>query len=159
MLKIPFLLIVWVFLLQACHQEREYYTHNLDWLEGEWKGSQGESTFLESWKSIEDSILLGWGVSLDENGDTTFSEKLRIRKIGKKLYYVPEVSHNKGPVFFGIIRLTDEEVVFENKLHDFPKAITYLRRGQDSVHIKLEGATHKGYRSVWFKLGRKRTGG
>ena len=84
------------------------------------------------------TTLGGVGYSF-ERKDTTFTETLRIEQIGNDIFYIAEVPHNPGPVRFKLMRLDECSAVFENPEHDFPNRIIYIRQGEDSLHVRIEG--------------------
>ena len=102
----------------------------LHWLAGEWNRTNAKPgrSGVEKWIMNSATELHGWGISL-RGSDTTFVEKLKITVKDNNIYYVADVPGNKQPVYFKLIKITENELVFENPEHDFPKQITYIRDG------------------------------
>ncbi|MBT3383899.1 MAG: hypothetical protein HN778_06720 [Prolixibacteraceae bacterium] len=92
-------------------------------IEGTWQ-LENSQTF-EIWH-FRDSIFKG-NVIKTENSDTTILENLRIFKEKNGIFYEATVpSQNNGlPVKFKLIQAKQNEFIFENKKHDFPKKINY----------------------------------
>lgn len=133
----------------------------LIWLEGTWvaRPSPGEENrdsnlvTVESWQRIDARTLEGHSYTIKQ-GDTVFTEKLRLEQNEKGIFYIATVPHNPGPVYFKLIRIEEDEAVFENPAHDFPNRIIYRReRGEvDTLHARIEGV-RKGRESAvdfWF---------
>jgi len=133
----------------------------LSWLEGAWISEppageeSGDSNVVseESWKRIDARTLEGHSYTIKQ-GDTVFTEKLRLEQNEEGIFYIATVPHNPGPVYFKSIRIEEDEAVFENPAHDFPNRIIYRReRGEvDTLHARIEGM-RKGRESAvdfWF---------
>jgi hypothetical protein len=111
--------------------------NQFEWLLGDWKGTQGPATLTESWKKVDETLMLGEGYVI-MNGDTAVTELLRIQKIGRFWTYIPII--NKGqPVLFTLIESANDKWVFENKEHDFPQRIVYTRKPDGSLLAWIEG--------------------
>lgn len=129
---------------------------DLKWLEGVWVdkstfGFRGV-TYIEDWVYYEDS-LSGRGLSV-ENGDTTQTEQFAIRIINEQLMYVARPA-TEPVIGFPSIKEDKNELVFENKAHDFPSRISYQRVKKDSLIIELNGIVlPQGDRTMKFKLKR-----
>ncbi len=48
----------------------------------------------------------------------------------------------------------NEELVFENKEHDFPQRIVYTRHGHDSLTVRIEGIMDGQERATTFSFKR-----
>jgi hypothetical protein len=102
----------------------------LQWLEGEWNRTNAKPgrSGIEKWKMNSSTEMQGWGISM-RGTDTSFVEKLKIVVKDNNIYYVADVPENKAVVLFKLTKSNDNEFVFENPEHDFPKQITYTRDG------------------------------
>jgi len=122
---------------------------NLDdvlWIADNWIISEDGITTNEHWEKISDSLIEG-GSQTVKNGDTVFTEKLKIILKDGDIFYVAEVSHNNAPVFFKLTGALPDKAVFENPEHDFPQKITYeLDNG--NLHAYIEGPGKDG---IWQK--------
>lgn len=133
----------------------------LIWLKGTWVARpssrdgnrDSDMVSVEIWKRIDAHTLEGHSYTIKE-GDTVFTEKLKLEQNEKGIFYVATVPHNPGPVYFKLVRVDENEAVFENPEHDFPNRIIYRReRGEvETLHARIEGV-RKGKESAvdfWF---------
>lgn len=106
-------------------------------LEGTWQ-LENANTF-EIWKS-QDSVLIGKVIKI-ENRDTLLLENLRILEIRNKIFYEAAViSQNNGlPIQFRLIQSNNNEFVFINKKHDFPKKIIYNFQNENLLAATVSG--------------------
>lgn len=125
---------------------------NMAWLEGDWEGPFGGGIFHESWSLNRSGYLEGTG-HLVANGDTIETEKLNIRLIHGHLSYIPKVN-NSIPVLFVLREVSENKWVFENREHDFPQRMTYIRESRDSLKVLVEGNVDDKPRSIEYLLGR-----
>ena len=120
--------------------------NGLQWLVGQWKGQLGKNTYYEIWKSTNHGTLEGSAYMVNSQGKTIFTEVLRIDKIGSHVVFIAAVKKNH-PVLFTLIDISGEnnksQWVFENKEHDFPQRIIYIRESPDLLVARTEGV-HKG---------------
>lgn len=117
------------------------------WLVDSWINIDGETVSYEHWKKADDSLLEGSSETI-KNGNTVFSEKLKIVKEKDGIYYVAEVKHNPLPVYFKLTMVSKNKAVFENPQHDFPQKITYEIE-QGTLHAFIEGPGRSG---KWEKV-------
>lgn len=115
----------------------------LGWIADKWVFNDSESVTFENWIKNDDHSLSGESFTV-KNGDTVFSEKLKIEKSGDDIFYIAIVKHNPGPVSFKLAELNENRVVFENPRHDFPNKIIYELRNNDSLYARIEGKNKKG---------------
>lgn len=120
---------------------------DLLWLVDSWINIGGETVSYEHWKKADDSLLEGSSETI-KNGNTVFSEKLKIVKEKEGIYYVAEVKHNPLPVYFKLTMVSKNKAVFENPQHDFPQKITYEIE-QGTLHAFIEGPGRSG---KWEKV-------
>jgi hypothetical protein len=135
-----FLIILWISI--AVPVEGDSDLKELHWLVGQWKGQLGNNTYYESWKATNHGTLEGSASMVNPQGKTFLTEVLRIDKIGSHLVYIAAVKKNH-PVLFTLIETSGEnnkpKWVFENKEHDFPQRIIYVRESSDSLVAYVEG--------------------
>ncbi len=115
---------------------------NLDWMVGTWQINNGN--LYEEWIKM-DQWLLGRSDKV-ELGDTVTLETMQITYRDEILHYIPTVvNQNDGqPILFPILRGAEEQVVFENKKHDFPQQIGYRKKGEKHIEAWIEGRNAKG---------------
>ena len=115
---------------------------DIHWLVGQWEGQLGKNTYYESWKPTNLGTLEGRASMVNPQGKVIYTELLRIDKIGSHVVYIAAVKKNH-PVLFTLIETSEEnnkpKWVFENKEHDFPQRIIYIRESPDSLVAHVEG--------------------
>ena len=82
------------------------------------------------------NTMLGMGRTI-KGGKTVFSEFLRISIENGKLTYTARIGA-KGVTEFPLLKMTANEIVFENPVHDFPQRILYRKNG-DHLAARIEG--------------------
>ena len=128
---------------------------DLLWIVDNWINAQGETISYEHWNKINDTLFEG-GSETIKNGDTVFSEKLKIIKEKNDIYYIADVKHNPAPVYFKLTEISEGKAVFENPEHDFPQRITYLLES-GTLHAFIEGPNATGkWKRVDFYFNRMR---
>lgn len=103
----------------------------LYWLEGTWTQTNLKTpgrTSTESWSKKDDALLIGRNILL-QGRDTLSVEKATLLIKDGAIYYVADVPQNKAAVYFKLIALSETAFVCENKMHDFPKKISYTLLG------------------------------
>ena len=123
--------------LQAAAQKTETVT-SLSWISGCWEMAGRGSTTTERWSKATDNLMLGTSQTVKGTKSVAF-EFLRIINNGQGLMYVAHPSNAKEPTSFAAIKLTANEVVFENPKHDFPQRIIYRLTDKDSLAARIEG--------------------
>lgn len=115
----------------------------LQQLVGEWylTGTKDDVSQTESWRSVHNELLVGSGV-LTHEGDTVFTEQLKLEKRGQTWYYVAEVAENPAPVFFEIQEISGSGFIARNDAHDFPKVIQY-KISQDHLTATISDGLKK----------------
>jgi len=127
----------------------------LSWIIDRWVSSDGVTKSYEYWEKISEDLLIGASQTV-KDGDTIFSEELKIEKTGGDIFYIADVRHNPEPVKFKLTSLRDTEAVFENPQHDFPKKITYMQE-EGNLHAFIEGPGKDGkWKKVDFIMSRMR---
>jgi len=113
--------------------------NKLSWLLGRWESKSDEGMLSETWAKLNDSTFTA-ETYFEIQGDTVFTEKIRLEEDRKGISYVPVVSdQNDGkPIIFKLIYSGKESAVFENKAHDFPQRIQYNVAG-DSLTAIVSG--------------------
>lgn len=114
---------------------------HIRWILGAWQMNSSYGTTTEDWHEISATEWNGAGFFIDKQGDTLFSEGLRLIALNDTLWYLPTVpGQNDGKeVQFKEAKLSDTEVVFENPAHDFPQRIVYHKTSDTSILAYVEG--------------------
>lgn len=124
------------------------------WLTGTWKNQSSARNAFESWEKEDKQAMVGRGYTV-EGGDTTVSEMLQLEEKDGDIFYIATVPQNPGPVYFKLVKMDEGEFVFENPEHDFPNRIIYMRQGEDSLHVRIEGMGKSEGKKVDFMFIRK----
>jgi hypothetical protein len=107
----------------------------LGWMSGCWALERNGVKVEEHWSKPAGEVMLGYSRTM-RPGRPTFYEQLRIELREGVVSYVPIVG-KQGPIVFGLKRSEDNEVVFENPMHDYPQRIAYARVG-DELRARTE---------------------
>ncbi len=152
-----FLVILWAGI--AGPVEGDSDLKELQWLVGCWKGQLGKNTYYESWKPTNHGTLEGSAAVVNPQGKTILTEVLRIDKMGSHVVYIAAVKENP-PVLFTLIETSEENNkpgwVFENKEHDFPRRIIYIRESSDSLVAYVDGVINGKEEKEEFRLKREK---
>src|ERR1043166_3071175 len=103
---------------------------DLSWIAGAWQTATGGRAQIEEyWMPPAGGSMLG--ISRTVPGEKTVEyEYLRIEKRGEDIFYVASPGARYPATDFKLTRVSNQEAVFENPQHDFPKRIIY-RKGSD----------------------------
>ena len=149
MLRFKYFGILFFLLLFACKTPLEL--SEISWVLGKWQVN--ESNSFEEWDRVDDNLYRGKGYEIRKN-DTLLTETINIVQDEKGIFYIPSVSdQNEGkPVAFKLVSKKVEELIFENKAHDFPQRIIYIRIGENQIDARIEGKKQGFFSEVKFKL-------
>lgn len=127
---------------------------DLDWLEGRWFAR--EAGFHENWERSGNNELRGAGFTL-ENGDTLFSETLRIFHSDTGTFYQALMQEqNEGkPVYFKLVHHEPDSLVFSNPNHDFPNYIIYKKLAEDSLRVHVRDGLGEDSRGFSMEMHKK----
>ncbi len=133
------------------HSQNIVSLKKLYWLKGKWSRVTANVEQFETWNIVSDSILVGEGYSIKSNNEKV-TEKLTIKWVDNKLVYIADVPHNKQPVVFQNVVLNDTLAVFENKSHDYPNKISYIKLNKRSFRVILDNNAGTNSRVMTFTL-------
>lgn len=125
----------------------------LAWISGCWK-ADGNVQTEEHWTNIAAQSMLGMGRTI-ANGKTVFHEFLQIRDRADGIVYIAQPNGGTA-VEFKLVKINDNEAVFENPQHDFPQRITYQRAIDGSLVAAIEGQEKGKPKRVEFAMKRVR---
>ncbi len=110
----------------------------LGWLAGQWRLEKAGHVTDEHWMAPAGGVMLGMARTVAK-GRMLEYEFTQIREgPSGDLFYIAQPSGQKDTVF-KLLSLTDTDVVFENKEHDFPQTIGYSLQPDGSVAAYIEG--------------------
>ena len=111
---------------------------SLAWLTGGWILERNGRLVHELWMPPAGGTMLGMSRTV-ANGRTTEYEFLLLRQ-GEdgEIYYVAKPA-KQPEAAFKLVKLTANEVVFENAGHDFPQRILYTKKEDGMLLAAIEG--------------------
>ena len=96
--------------------------------------------------------ILGMGRTV-KKGKTTDWEFMRIEERADGIFFVAQPKDNAEETAFKLIRSTLNEVVFENKEHDFPQRVIYKLKGK-TLTGRIEGNNNGKFVGIDFPMNR-----
>jgi Domain of unknown function (DUF6265) len=88
-----------------------------------------------------------------KNNQVVSHEFMQIQTTSEGVVFVAQPS-NQARASFVAIRLTPDEVIFENRQHDFPQRVMYRRKTSDSIAARIEGMRDGNPRGIDFPMKR-----
>jgi hypothetical protein len=113
---------------------------NVEWLVGTWEHKTSKGSIYETWKKANSNELSGYSYTI-KTKDTIIFETIRLINEHGNFFYIPAVKdQNSGaPLRFSEKKISGSALTFENKMHDFPQVISYIRIGSDSLKAEISG--------------------
>ena len=111
-----------------------------NWLVGEGENTKKQGIINERWVQENDSTFTAQSCFIT-NKDTVHSESIVVKQKGDSLYYIPTIKTQNGgkPIQFKMIDATENQLVFENKTHDFPQKIIYVKVSNNNLIAEISG--------------------
>jgi hypothetical protein len=127
--------------------------NNAEWLIGTWVTKTPDGDLFETWQKLNEAEYFGKSYFLN-NGDTMLFETVQLLEKENKLFYIVSGKTKPGeaPVSFESISIAKEQFVFENKAHDFPQRISYVKIGTDSLVAEISGSINGKEKSELFPM-------
>ncbi|MCB9361319.1 MAG: hypothetical protein H6588_08460 [Flavobacteriales bacterium] len=137
------LFVVVLIFLTSCTPKETINLNQLNWLLGSREMVANNNLILETWEQENDTLFVGKSYNVTQY-DTTLTETIQIIQKGNIIYYIPLVFNQNGgePVLFELIPEHPEQLIFENKEHDFPNKICYYKDGEN-INAWIEGGDKK----------------
>ena len=125
----------------------------LAWLGGCWKAANGEAGSAEYWMPAAGDTMMGMGRTVKQ-GKTVTHEFMQIR-VGADgvLSFVAHPAGQRSAAF-AMLRMSDNEVVFENAQHDFPQRVAYKLEADGKLAARIEGTRNGSLRVIDFPMSR-----
>lgn len=144
-----FLSLALFLIFSACQTQADL--SQLYWILGKWQIN--ESNNFEEWEKVSDDLYRGKGYETRKN-DTLLTETINIVQRGKEVFYIPTVTNQNEaqPVEFKLVSTSATELIFENKNHDFPQRIIYIKNGERQIDARIEGEREGRFSKVIFQL-------
>ena len=111
----------------------------LAWFAGCWQIIRGEQVIEEQWMAPSGGVMLSMSRTVRE-GRTTAMEFVTLRMVDGKIVYEANPS-GQAPVAFTASFVSAGRVVFENPTHDYPRRISYERKGADAISAFIDDGT------------------
>jgi Domain of unknown function (DUF6265) len=105
---------------------------------GCWQAVAGGTTMEEQWGRPAGGVMLGTA-RVVSGGKTVFTEFVEVREKPEGLVMTVALGIGKPSTSFTRIASRKDEVVFENKAHDFPQRVRYRNHGKDALFARVEG--------------------
>lgn len=127
----------------------------MTWLAGTWINPDSSGFFTEKWKIEKESVFKAESYYI-KGLDTLFAEHVVLEcENGNLFYRVLTIGQSKRDIIsFKLVKVSENEYVFENKAHDFPQQIIYKQINQDSLYAKIEGYENGTFRREEFPMKR-----
>jgi hypothetical protein len=126
-------------------------------LSGCWDLTRNGRHIVEYWTAPEGGTLVGVSRTV-ATGKTVEYEFMLIRESAGGLEYVAKPS-GQAEATFRSVRVSGDEVVFENPAHDFPTRIMYRRAANGGVVAAIEGPRNGKTQRIEFPYARATCGG
>lgn len=121
-------------------------------LEGTWLMKTKNGFIGEEWKKMDKFHLKSRGMFI-KGTDTVVSEIVNLVKNTNGIFFISSVEdqNNKKPISFKLTSSDDNEYVFENPEHDFPKRIVYKLASPDSIHAYIDAGPAIKQQNFYYK--------
>lgn len=138
--------------VSSCHHAVQPI-NKASWFIGTWECTTPEGSLYESWHQTSPEALAGKSYFLNGK-DTSLFETVKLIHENNRLHYIVTTANqnNQQPVRFSSISITDNELVFENKEHDFPQIIKYNKISNDSIVAEISGSKNGKSMSELFPM-------
>lgn len=100
--------------------------------------------------------ILGIGRTV-KDGKTVDYEFMRVEQRADGIYYVAKPKENNEESPFKLTRSTKNEVIFENKEHDFPQRVIYKLQGTKMIG-RIEGNNNGKFMGIDFPMNKVKCG-
>ncbi len=136
-LVVVFLALAGLASVQAADQPAQSVSR-VRWLAGQWRMEKAGRVIDEHWMAPAGGVMLGMARTVAK-GRVLSYEFTQIREgPGGELYFIAQPSGQKEAAF-RVISITESEVVFENKEHDFPQIVSYRLNSDGTMLAYIEG--------------------
>jgi hypothetical protein len=152
MLRFSVAFLILAVVLGSCYRPSQVQAFkDMKVLEGTWTTTEG-TRFSETWKVVNDSLIRGTGYSLS-NGDTAFSEQLKIYRTGNFVLYAAKAGDSEDFIHFRLEEAGKGRWKFVNPIHDYPNVIEYKMENMNKLVART--ANMNGNKVVEFKMKRQ----
>jgi len=122
----------------------------MNWLLGKWIAENTNDRVVETWTKAGDLTFEGTNITYTNSDSSIIGEEsLRLVQMSGEIFYIAKVKHNEFPIGFKLINTSDQQLIFENKSHDFPTQIQYKLTSSTTIEVVVRNK-EKGF-SFHFK--------
>jgi hypothetical protein len=138
--------IVAVMLITGCKttgltkEQQAKQFEKMGWLIGCWQNISSETSITEEWKKLNDTAFLGTSMMIS-GADTLYREQIKLAPSGINIYYAI-ISHNVEKTLNSSYLLKKNQggkLVFEDPGNKEQSRLTYVRKSNDRILLKIEG--------------------
>ena len=122
---------------------------HLPWMIGCWERADQEPGAGETWRVTNDGTMIGFGHSSND-ATVVATEQMRIEKSADGNLVFIATPSGQQTTSFVLVNIADDEVVFENREHDYPQRIIYRLLSLDRMLGRIEGVVDGVARSADF---------
>jgi hypothetical protein len=108
---------------------------DLSWMAGHWLECSPDAETTETWTDDHGGVMLGISKSLRRS--STHWEFARIDRTPEGITFFASPKGQQGAAFHAV-SIARDRVVFEQRDHDFPQRVIYMRR-DDRLTGRIEG--------------------
>jgi hypothetical protein len=113
------------------------------WLAGSWRMKREGTVIEEQWTTPRGGMMLGVSRTVKLSPEKTVAfEFFRIEQRGNSLVYIAQPGGHP-PTEFKLESASENQLLFANPQHDFPKRIRYTRNSDGSLTARIEDETGK----------------
>lgn len=123
---------------------------DVGWLAGCWTNAAGERRMDEQWMAPAGGTMFGMSRTVSK-GRTVASEFLELRQEGDDVFYIARPS-GQAETRFRLVEAAPGRAVFENRAHDFPQVIRYIRNADGTLLAQIEGPRGGQTRTIDFPM-------
>lgn len=113
--------------------------NDFKWLEGAWSDNTTQGLSYEKWIATDENTLTAQGY-LIQKGDTLFIEKMEIKDIEGKVYYLANFGEGKTPKKFELVSCIDGIAIFESQASASSDKIILTKEGKSNFTITFQEA-------------------
>lgn len=117
--------------------EKPVSIESLRWLAGCWESVEADRVIQEQWMAPKGGLMLGMSRTV-EKGVAVAYEATRIEERDGGLLFTAKPSR-QSEASFRLSDFSQDEFVFTNPEHDFPRRIVYRRAADGSLAARIEG--------------------
>ena len=125
----------------------------LPWMIGCWESSNDGPGSGETWQVASDGTMIGLS-KVARDGELVAAERLRIEKAEDGNLVLVASPSGQATTRFVMVNIADDEIVFENREHDYPQRIIYRLLALDRMLGRIEGVVDGVARSADFPFRR-----